>query len=54
MASVAHTTLARLNPSWVPAPYPLGDLARFFNGRGAAPVAASPAPRKPVPALEMA
>lgn len=53
MASAAHTTPARRNPTWVPAPYPLGYLARFFNGRGAAPVIARPAPVRPAPAQEL-
>ena len=54
MASAAHTTPARLNPSWTPATAPLGILAPFFNGRGPAPaVVASPA-RKPAPAMETA
>lgn len=51
MAYRPSTTLARINPTWVPAPYPLGDLARFFGGRGAAPVASRPAPVRPAPAM---
>jgi hypothetical protein len=53
MASAAHTTPARLNPTWVPAPYPLGDLARFFNGRGNAPAIVSTVPARPAPAAEL-
>lgn len=53
MASAAHITPARLNPSWVPAPYPLGDLARFFNGRGNAPAVISNVPARPAPAAEL-
>lgn len=51
MASKAHSTLARRNPSWVPAPYPLGDLARFFNGRGSAPAIVANVPARPAPAM---
>lgn len=50
MAFVPHNTPARLNPTWVPAPYPLGDLARFFNGRGSAPAIVSNVPARPAPA----
>ena len=53
MASQAHSTLPRRNPSWVPAPYPLGDLARFFNGRGSAPAIVSNVPARPAPAAEL-
>lgn len=53
MAYVPSITPARRNPTWVPAPYPLGDLARFFNGRGAAPVITRPAPVRPAPAREL-
>jgi len=53
MAYAPSITPARRNPTWVPAPYPLGDLARFFNGRGAAPVIARPAPVRPAPAREL-
>lgn len=41
MAAQAHTTPARLNPTWVPAEQPLGLLAPFFNRRGQAPAAAN-------------
>jgi hypothetical protein len=53
MASKAHITPARQNPSWVPAPYPLGDLARFFNGRGSAPAIVASDPARPAPAAEL-
>lgn len=53
MASAAHITPARLNPSWTPATQPLGMLAPYFNRRGPAPAVAAVSPRKPVPALEM-
>lgn len=53
MAYASSITPARRNPTWVPAPYPLGDLARFFNGRGTAPVIARPAPVRPAPAREL-
>lgn len=52
MASAAHTTPARQNPSWVPAPYPLGDLARFFQGRGDATVTADVVPNRPLSPAE--
>ncbi|WP_312595487.1 hypothetical protein [Brevundimonas sp.] len=51
MAFPAHNTPARLNPTWVPAPYPLGDLARFFNGRGSAPAIVANVPARPAPAM---
>lgn len=54
MAFAPLTTSARLNPTWVPAPEPLGDLARFFRGGSSAPVVSRPAPVRPVPAMEMA
>lgn len=53
MAVHSTITPARRNPTWVPAPYPLGLLSPFFNGRGAAPVIARPAPVRPAPAREM-
>ena len=53
MAVHSTTTPARRNPTWVPAPYPLGDLARFFNGGSSAPVIARPAPVRPAPAREL-
>lgn len=53
MASAAHITPARQNPSWVPAPYPLGDLARFFNGRGSATAIVANVPARPAPAAEL-
>lgn len=54
MAYAPSNTLARRNPTWVPAPAPLGDLARFFKGGSSAPVVSRPTPVKPVPAMEMA
>ena len=54
MASQAHTTLARRNPTWVPAPQPLGMLAPFFGGGSSAPAITRPAPARPAPAMEMA
>lgn len=54
MAFPAHSTLARRNPTWTPAVQPLGILAPFFGGRGAAPVVSRPAPVRPAPAMEMA
>lgn len=56
MAKQAHTTLARLNPSWQPATQPLGELARFFNGRGgtSAPAITRPAPVRPAPEMAVA
>ena len=53
MASAAHNTPARLNPTWVPAPYPLDMLAPFFNGRGSAPAIVSNVPARPAPAAEL-
>lgn len=53
MASAAHTTPARQNPSWVPAPYPLGILTPFFGGRGSAPAIVSNVPARPAPAAEL-
>lgn len=53
MAFASSITAARHNPTWVPAPQPLGLLAPFFNGRGAAPVIARPAPVRPAPAREL-
>ena len=53
MASAAHTTPARLNPSWTPATAPLGMLAPFFNGRGHSPAIVSNVPARPAPALEL-
>lgn len=52
MAIAAHTTPARLNPSWVPAPYPLGDLARFFNGRDDASAIVNNVPARPLTPAE--
>lgn len=53
MAVHSTITPARRNPTWVPALQPLGLLAPFFNGRGAAPVIARPpAPVRPAPARE--
>lgn len=54
MASAAHITPARLNPSWTPATQPLGMLAPYFQRRGPAPAVVAVSPHKPVPALEMA
>lgn len=54
MATATNTTLARINPSWTPAPYPLGDLARFFGGSSSAPAVSRPAPVRPAPAMECA
>lgn len=54
MATPAHTTPARLNPTWVPAEQPLGPLARFFGGSSSAPAISRPAPVRPAPAMEMA
>lgn len=42
MASAAHSTLARRNPTWVPAPEPLGMLAPFFNDKGQSPATVDP------------
>lgn len=53
MAFASSNTPARRNPTWVPAPHPLGLLAPFFNGRGAAPVIARPARVRPAPAREL-
>lgn len=53
MASKAHSTLARRNPSWVPAPYPLGILTPFFGGRGSAPAIVPDVPARPAPAAEL-
>ena len=53
MASAAHSTLARRNPTWAPAPEPLGMLAPFFNGRGTAPAIARNVPARPAPAKEL-
>lgn len=53
MAYAPSITPARRNPTWVPAPYPLGLLAPFFNGRGPAPIIARPAPVRPAPAREL-
>lgn len=53
MASVAHTTLARINPSWTPAVEPLGMLAPFFNGRGHSPAIIRNVPARPAPAREL-
>lgn len=56
MASQAHSTparpLARINPTWTAAPYPLGDLAPFFRPRGQQGVTAQPRPIQPRPAAE--
>lgn len=54
MASAAHTTPARLNPSWTPATAPLGMLAPFFNRRGPTPAVVASPVRKPAPAMECA
>lgn len=53
MKTQDNTRLARINPAWAPASEPLGMLAPFFNGRGAAPITARPAPVRPAPAMEM-
>lgn len=53
MACPAHSTLARRNPTWVPAPQPLGPLARFFGGPSSAPAISRPTPVRPAPAMEM-
>lgn len=57
MASQAHSTparpLARINPTWTPAFYPLGDLAPFFRPPGRQQgVTARPRPIQPLPAAE--
>lgn len=56
MAYAPPTTLARLNPSWQPATQPLGDLGRFFDGRGgtSAPAITRPAPVRPAPEMAVA
>lgn len=57
MASYAHSTpqvrphLARINPTWQPAEYPLGAIAPFFNGRGSAPATVCPSPIRPAPEM---
>lgn len=53
MAYAPSITPARRNPTWVPATEPLGLLAPFFNGRGAAPIINQPAPKSPAPAREL-
>lgn len=53
MAYEPSNTLARRNPTWVPATYPLGDLARFFNGGSSAPAITRPAPVRPTPSKEL-
>ena len=53
MKAQSNTRLARINPSWTPAVQPLGNLAPFFGGRGAAPVTSRPAPVRPAPAREL-
>ena len=53
MAYAPSTTPARRNPTWVPATEPLGLLAPFFGGRGAAPIINQPAPKRPAPAREL-
>lgn len=53
MAYAPSNTLARRNPTWVPATYPLGDLARFFCGGSSAQVVTRPAPVRPAPAREL-
>jgi hypothetical protein len=52
MATYANITPARINPTWTPAPYPLGDLARFFRGGSSALAVSRPAPTRPAPAME--
>lgn len=54
MAFVPHTTPARVNPTWVSPAYPYQPLARFFDGRGAAPIINRPAPVRPAPAEALA
>lgn len=53
MKTQDNTRLARINPTWTPSVEPLGILAPFFNGRGAAPVVTRPAPVRPAPAKEL-
>lgn len=54
MAYAPSTTLARVNPAWVPPVEIYEPLTRFFGGRGAAPIINQPAPKRPAPAMEMA
>ncbi len=58
MASQAHSTparpLARINPTWTAAPYPLADLAPFFRPPGQQQgVTARPRPIHPLPTAEV-
>lgn len=53
MKTQDNTRLARINPTWAPPPEPLGMLAPFFNGRGAAPAVSRPSPARPAPAREL-
>lgn len=53
MAYAPSTTLARVNPTWVPPAEIYEPLARIFRGRGAAPIINQPAPKRPAPAREL-